>query len=1012
MLTPSYPSDFSTTVRSSTPHRRRMPRPAITLLGLALSMTSISSAFAAEPATIAPVISLATGTYSGTQTVTITDSTPGAVIYYAINTAVKTTSTVYSGPITVSSNSILNTEAEAGGYQVSSKVTATYSFIATPPVISPAAGTYYTDKTVALTTSTPESNIYYTTKGTTPTTSSFFYNGPFNVTANTQVQAITISKEFNTSPVSTASYTIELPAPAPTFSLASGTYSKVETVSISCGNKSAAIYYTTNGTTPTTKSAVYSAPLSVGVNEKISAIALAAGGSNSPLATATYTITLPAAAPIFSPLGGKFTSVPNIVLSSTTSGAAIYYTTDGSTPTSASTPYTGPISVGVTETIHALALANGGSVSPVTKQEYQITLPTAVPVISPPSGTYSSFQTVTISDATPGAVIHYTVNGSYPTTTSPVYSGSITAPTGTSIQAMAAVPTYSPSAVVTAQYTVIAAPPSISPAEGTFNYKATVSMSTRVPGGVIHYTSDGSTPTATSAVYAGPIALAPNATTTETYQAITVAPGFVTSSMTGTSFTITMPDGILANAIVSTTPQLTIPPNFMGLSTDFRQPTLMMGQASTGVNTIFRTLVKNLTQYLTAPLLLRIAVDNTTAAQLQPDVEPLAEFAQAVNVHYTLGVDLMNNNVDDSAAQATQWVNGIPNDVIDAIEIGNEPDNYPYQGVRPSTYGFTDYLAQFQEWQQAVQAATGGQIGVMAAATAGSAWRADAESTLSNQTFSPVLVSQHAYCGGPAPGQTLPPDYLLESINVTKLPAAYAGYAAVAHQQGLIFRMGEINSVGGGGATGISNTFQSTLWAVDVMFNYLNNGMDGVNWHSGEYTPYALYEFKPQPKNGMTVFNLVSINPVYYGLYTFAQLAGRGAKLLPVANMTDSNVSIWATVDNTSTAHVVVINKDEQATGNVQITLPGYSTGTVRYLKAPSYSSTNGVTLGGQTFDGTPDGTIQGTLVTSTITAENGVFTLPTMPTVTAAIIDFAPETTGRVIAHPTLGPIKGRPGN
>jgi hypothetical protein len=88
--------------------------------------------------------------------------------------------------------------------------------------------------------------------------------------------------------------------------------------------------------------------------------------------------------------------------------------------------------------------------------------------------------------------------------------------------------------------------------------------------------------------------------------------------------------------------------------------------------------------------------------------------------------------------------------------------------------------------------------------------------------------------------------------------------------------------------------------------------------------------------------------------------------------------------------HLVVINKDEQATGDVQITLPGYTTGTVRYLSAANYSATNGVTLGGQTFDGTPDGTIQGQLVTTTITAQNGVFTLPNMPITSAAVIDFS----------------------
>jgi hypothetical protein len=267
---------------------------------------------------------------------------------------------------------------------------------------------------------------------------------------------------------------------------------------------------------------------------------------------------------------------------------------------------------------------------------------------------------------------------------------------------------------------------------------------------------------------------------------------------------------------------------------------------------------------------------------------------------------------------------------------------------------------------------------------------ASTESTLEAGSLTPVIATQHAYCGGPATGQTLPPDYMLEPINATKLPGIYAPVAAAAHQAGLVFRMGEINSIGASGILGISNTFQTSLWSVDIMFNYLAKGMDGVNWHSGLGLPYDPVDFTVKTKSGVTTFTLSDVNPLYYGMLTFAQVAGRGAKLLPVTPITDSNVSIWATVDNTSTAHLIVINKDEAATGNVVINLPGYTTGTVRYLSAPSYSSTNGVTLGGQTFDGSTDGTIQGPLVTTTITAQDGVFTLSNMPVTTAAIIDFS----------------------
>jgi hypothetical protein len=107
----------------------------------------------------------------------------------------------------------------------------------------------------------------------------------------------------------------------------------------------------------------------------------ALGGAITPfqpaLTTTPSTWALPilqmAATPTFSIAGGTYSSAQFVTLSDTTTGNVIYYTTDGSTPTSSSPIYSGTITVSSSETINAIAQAGGYATSALASAAYTIT---------------------------------------------------------------------------------------------------------------------------------------------------------------------------------------------------------------------------------------------------------------------------------------------------------------------------------------------------------------------------------------------------------------------------------------------------------------------------------------------------------------------------------------------------------------------------------------------------------------------------------------------------------------
>ncbi len=162
-------------------------------------------------------------------------------------------------------------------------------------------------------------------------------------------------------------------APAPTIGPATTTYSGNLSVTLSDSVAGATYYYTTDGTTPTVTSAVYTAPFTISSSETVTAIASVTGMLLSNPTAVTFVSTSDAPNPVIQQPAGTYAGSTSVTITDSSAAATVYYTIDGTTPTTASTKYTAAIPVTVSETIKAVAYAANLKPSAVVSASYTIT---------------------------------------------------------------------------------------------------------------------------------------------------------------------------------------------------------------------------------------------------------------------------------------------------------------------------------------------------------------------------------------------------------------------------------------------------------------------------------------------------------------------------------------------------------------------------------------------------------------------------------------------------------------
>jgi hypothetical protein len=252
---------------------------------------------------------------------------------------------------------------------------------AATPTLSPAGGSYTATQTVTISDTVPNATIYYTIDGTTPTTGSTVYSSGFPITVSSTetLNAMAVAPNYLNSAVATAVYTFPSPAATPTFSLQAGTYAGTQMVTIGDTTPNATIYYTNNGTTPTTHSLLYSGAVSVASSQTLEAIAIASGYLDSAVATAAYTITPANPAPVLSSTSPVFIDA---------GGAAFALTVNGSGFVANSTVYWGSTALATTYVSATQLTAQVATSAIATAGTNAITVQTP----TPGGGTSSPFQ--------------------------------------------------------------------------------------------------------------------------------------------------------------------------------------------------------------------------------------------------------------------------------------------------------------------------------------------------------------------------------------------------------------------------------------------------------------------------------------------------------------------------------------------------------------------------------------------------------------------------------------------
>lgn len=285
------------------------------------------------------------------------------------------------------------------------------------------------------------------------------------------------------------------------------------------------------------------------------------------------------------------------------------------------------------------------------------------------------------------------------------------------------------------------------------------------------------------------------------------------------------------------------------------------------------------------------------------------------------------------------------------IEVGNEPNAYALHGLRPAPWTFSQYDRQVTAYRRAIAKVAPGLEVAGPDASGSHAFKTWGRGMATGER--PALLTGHHYPLGchMVPAPSIP--QLLSRPTRRAEEASLRRYLSVSRRSDIPLRLDETNTVSCGGQAGISNTFASTLWAVDYIARAMVAGAAGINLQSA---PANCLGYSPvcAPTAHQLADGALLAQPEWYGLLLSKDLVG-DRPVRVIASPSQANVDVFALSGPRGELHVVVIDEDPPGGRRAVVALHlgrGFGAATILPLTGPSPAATGGVRLGGRAVEG------------------------------------------------------------